>query len=162
MTTKLTAAQEYAKRKSDQYEAFLENSFSKESLKGVELFEVKCPSEMTFKCRRLDAAFAANTGSMPMALSEQLLNASTEMDETSRTEAFNQMSVAEQRASIQIAAQMVRYVSVEPRIIVGDVGNRTDAISSDALTMADFKCLAEWAQTGGGEAPGLKTFRKRR
>ncbi len=159
---KTTAAQQYAQAKTQQFEAFLDQSFSKEALKGVSLFEVKCPSGFSFKCRKLDASFAANAGQMPMALTAQLLaGTQTDLDDDAKAQAFNSMTPAEQRASIQVAAQMVRYVAVEPRIVVGNVGDRTDAVSSDSLTMADFNALVTWAQ-GGDEGKALRTFRGRR
>lgn len=163
MTNELTAAEQYARLKAERFDAFLDASFSDEALKGVDLFEVKVESGMVFKCRRLDETFMANTGSMPMALTEQIVMADSGKTDAGDAQAtFNKMSPAEKRASIAAAAQMVRYVCVEPRLIIGDVNGHRNAISVDALTMEDFKDLAEWAQSGGGEAPGLKTFRRKR
>ncbi len=68
-----TAAEQYARLKEQSFETFLESSFSNEALKGVELFEVKCPSGMPFKCRRLGLEFLAQVGQMPMALSAQMI-----------------------------------------------------------------------------------------
>jgi len=162
MTTKTeTAAEQYARLKREQFEAFLEGSFTSASLKGVQLYEVKAPSGFVYKCRHLDGAFAANTGSMPMALSEALITKDAgELTDEEKAAKFEAMPDAEKRANVQATAQMVRYVCVSPRIIVGEVGDRRDAISADMLTMADFKCLSEWAVSGGGAAEGLKTFRK--
>jgi hypothetical protein len=48
MTTKLSAAEQYARLKADRFESFIESSFSSEALKDTDLFEVKTPSGMTF------------------------------------------------------------------------------------------------------------------
>ena len=156
----LSAAEQYARLKADRFEAFIEASFSNEALKGVDLYEVKTPSGMTFKCRRLDAAFAANTGQMPMALTESLITQSRQSD-AELAGRFNEMSDIEKRANLQATAAMVRYVCVEPRLVVGEVGDQKDAISVDLLTMDDFRILVEWAK-GGDAASGLKPFRRKR
>lgn len=167
MTTKLTAAEQYQRLKNDQFQAFLDNSFSDASLKGVDLYEVKCPSGQVFKCRKLDAAYAAQTGSMPMSLAEAMISApsleslSDEEKTKAQEEAFFEQSVAERRANITETIKLIAYICVEPRI-VENVGNRTDAIAANDLAVNDVKHLAEWAKTGGGEAPGLKTFRSKR
>lgn len=153
----LTAAQQYAKAKNDQFEKFLTVSFTPAKLKGKKLFEVKVPSGMTFKCRHLDADYSANAGKMPMAVSGAYF-AHKEGGNTQQK--FEDLSPAEQRATIDAMAKMVRYVAVEPRIVF-EVGKRTDAISVDALTIEDFNHLAEWAN-GGDAAEGLKTFRRKR
>lgn len=159
-TQVLSAAEQYARLKADRFEAFIEASFSNEALKGVDLYEVKTPSGMTFKCRRLDAAFAANTGQMPMALTESLITQSRQSD-AELAGRFNEMSDIEKRANLQATAAMVRYVCVEPRLVIGEVGDQKDAISVDLLTMDDFRILVEWAK-GGDAASGLKTFRRKR
>lgn len=159
-TQVLSAAEQYARLKADRFEAFIEASFSNEALKGVDLYEVKTPSGMTFKCRRLDAAFAANTGQMPMALTESLITQSRQSD-TELAGRFNEMSDIEKRANLQATAAMVRYVCVEPRLVIGEVGDQKDAISVALLTMDDFRILVEWAK-GGDAASGLKTFRRKR
>ena len=159
-TTAISAAEQYARLKADRFEAFIEASFSDEALKGVDLYEVKTPSGMPFKCRRLDAAFAANTGQMPMALTESLITLGSTSDETLAGR-FNEMSDVEKRANLQATAAMVRYICVEPRLVVGEVGDRQNAISVDLLTMDDFRVLVDWAK-GGDAASGLKTFRTKR
>ena len=159
-TTAISTAEQYARLKADRFEAFIEASFSDEALKGVDLYEVKTPSGMPFKCRRLDAAFAANTGQMPMALTESLITLGSTSDETLAGR-FNEMSDVEKRANLQATAAMVRYICVEPRLVVGEVGDRQNAISVDLLTMDDFRVLVAWAK-GGDAASGLKTFRTKR
>jgi hypothetical protein len=74
---------------------------------------------------------------------------------------FAKMTPIEQRSMIQATAQMVRFIAVSPRLVLGEVNGHKDAISVDALTMSDFKCLSKWAE-GGDAAPGLKTFRHKR
>jgi hypothetical protein len=156
-TKKLTAAEQYAELKRQRSEVFIDAAFTNEALKNVPLFEVKCPSGMTFKCRKLDAAFAAASGNMPTSLATQLA------DETANTNGQPATELtAAQKAGIAAAALMVRYICVEPRLIVGDVGNHKNAISVDMLAMDDFAHLSQWAQSGGGAAEGLKTFRSKR
>lgn len=160
-----TAAEQYARIKETTFESFLDASFSNDSLKGVDLFEVKAPSGMVFKCRKLDVAYASNAGAMPMVLSEQMLLSQAKdkaEDAVDPVDAVSKMTSMELRANMQLSAQMVRYVCIEPRLIIGEVNGHKNAISVDALTMADFGHLASWAQSGGGGADSLKTFRKRR
>jgi hypothetical protein len=158
---KPTAAEQYARLKIDRFERFIADSFTDKALKGVELYEVKAESGMVFKCRKLDKTFLANTGSMPMALTEQLINAgAVETDETAASR-FAEMSAAEKRAAVEATVHMVLYVCVEPRLVSGSVTNRTDAIAIDYLTMGDLKSLVDWAK-GGETASELKTFRRKR
>lgn len=157
MSEKLTAAQVYAKAKQDQFEKFLTASFTPAKLKGKKLFEVKVPSGMTFKCRHLDGDYAASAGKMPMAVGAAYF---AQKEGGNALQKFEDMTPAEQRATIDAMSKMVRYVAVEPRLVF-EVGNRTDAISVDALTIEDFNHLAEWAN-GGDAAQGLKTFRRKR
>lgn len=160
MTTQLSAAEQYARLKADRFEAFIEASFSDDALDGVQLYEVKVPSGMAFKCRKLDQAYIASTGQMPMALTESLITQGK--TEAALAEKFNEMSDVEKRASLQATATMVRYICVEPRLIIGEVGDQRNAISVDMLTMDDFRSLVDWAKSGGGAAEGLKTFRRKR
>jgi len=163
MTTHIeTTSEKYARLRRESFETFLENSFSDESLNGVDLYEVTTASGMAFKCRQLDQAFMANSGQMPMALTEQILTADKKPDSKETEENFTKLSPAEKRAAIAATAQMVRYICVEPRLILGDVGNRDNCLSVDEITMDDFRVLAEWAQNGGGAALGPKTFRRTR
>lgn len=155
----LSAAERYAQLKTERFEAFMEASFSDEALKGVDLYEVKVPSGMLFKCRKVDAEFVTNTGKMPMALSQSLITKGKSKEEM--VERFNEMSDLEKRAHMQATASMVRYICVEPRLVIGEVGNQTNAISVDLLTRDDFAALVEWAE-GGDAVSGLKTFRRKR
>jgi hypothetical protein len=148
----MTASEEYALLKEKRFDTFLNESFA--NLKGVDLFEVKVPSGMTFKCRKVGTDYLAAAGAMPMALSEQMLSPDKPKEPT-------QMTAMEIRANIQANAQMVRYICVEPRLIVGEVNGHKDAISVDALSMEDFGHLTKWA-SGGDAAEGLKTFRRKR
>lgn len=158
--TKLTAAEEYAQLKARAFSAFLEESFSDASLKGVPLYEVKCPSGLVIKCRKADGMISAQLGQMPMTLSAQVLG-ETKTEHTDEQTAVKQMTPMERAAAIAITAKIVQYIAVEPRLVIGDVGDRTDAISVDMLTFEDFNHLATWAQ-GGAAAEGLKTFRRKR
>jgi len=168
MKTEPTAAERYARLKADRFEAFLDASFSDEALKNTQLFEVNC-NGMTFKCRRPDAAFMANTGQMPMALTETLINVEADdaagLDDDAKRAAaesrYLSMTPAERMANVKATAQMVRYICVEPRLVLDAVGSRKTALCVDDLTQDDFKILAEWA-SGGDAAQGLKTFRRKR
>ncbi len=164
MTTKKTEswADKFARAKKDQFEEFLEESFSDEALKDVELFEVKVAG-LPFKCRRLDQEFIANSGVMPMSLTEQIvMNEADTVAAVDPEERWSEMSPAERRNALVATARIVRYICVEPRVIVGDVGNRQNAISSDALSFADVNTLVSWAKDGGGASSGVKTFRRKR
>lgn len=170
MKTALSAAEQYARLKAAKFEAFLDASFTDEALKNAQLFEVRCPSGMLFKCRKPDQAFMANTGTMPMALTETLINVEADdakglSDEAKRAAAesrYREMSPGERIANIKATAQLVRYICVEPRLVMDDVGNRKNALNVDDLSQEDFGRLAEWANGGGDEAEGLKTFRRKR
>lgn len=158
----MTAAEKYRQLKDNAFSTFLEDSFSAESLKGVDLFELKCPSGLSLKCRKAGTGILSQLGQMPMALSASVLASQGKgyTDEQAQ-QSFAAMSDTERRAAIEASAKMVQFIAVEPRLVVGDVGNRNDAISVDMLTLDDFNYLAKWA--GGGEAAeGLKTFRSKR
>lgn len=156
-----TAAQKYAALQDKSFEKFLTDSFSKEALKGIDLFEVKAPSGMVFKCRRLDMSFFEHSSTMPLALSAIVAEHQEGLQTTEdKIAAFQNMPVSEQRKAIQTAARMIRYITVEPRLIIGEVNGHKNAISTDNLSMKDFNCLAEWAN-GGTAAEGLKTFRSK-
>ena len=161
MTQTLSAADRYAELQEKRFEAFLETTFSEEALKGVELFEVKTPSGMPFKCRKLDVEFAKQAGFMPMALTE-MVAMSANNNQSEAAAAFAQMSATEQRAAVQATARIIRYIAVEPRLVLGEVGDNKNAISVDAITVEDFAHLANWAKTGGAEGESLKTFRGKR
>jgi hypothetical protein len=147
----MTAAEEYARLKEKRFDTFLDESF-----KDLEcdLFEVKVPSGMKFKCRKIGKEYLAAAGAMPMALSEQMLTSDKPKEPT-------EMTSMEIRANIQANAQMVRYICVEPRLIVGEINGHKNAISVDVLSMEDFGHLTKWA-SGGDAAEGLKTFRTKR
>jgi hypothetical protein len=159
-----TAAEKYARLKEESFESFINESFSEESLKGVELFEVKCPSGMTFKCRKVDQTYLQHSGNLPMSLSSEVMSGNPDLTPDERqSEAetnFLHMSKSKQLAAVKAAASIVRYITVEPRLVIGDVNGHKNAISVDDLTMSDFNHLASWS--GGGAAEGLKTFRRKR
>lgn len=160
---KISAAEEYAALKQKRFDDWLATTFTDESLKGVPLFEVKAPSGMVFKCRKISKEYIGNAGQIPMVLSAQVIHASSGETPT-EADAINQyaeMSEAERVASMRAAAHMVRYCAVEPRIVAGAVNGQQNAISADDLTMEDFGSLSRWAQ-GGDAAEGLKTFRRKR
>lgn len=159
----MTAAEQYAELKEKKFEAFIEQSFSKEALKDVPLFEITLPSGMPIKCRKLDLPYIQQSGSMPMALSEQMVSATSKQDsDAADAERWNLMPEQEKRATLESAAKMVRYICVEPRLIIGEVNGHKNAISVASLTMEDFGHLARWAKLGGDAAEGLKTFRRKR
>ena len=158
----MTAAEEYAALRQAQFEQFLEKSFSSESLKGVDLYEVKVPTGKIFKCRKIGPDYVAFGGSMPMSLASHLATSDQGSTPEDKARMFNEMTPAEKVAAIQSSAQMVRYCAVEPRLIVGPLNGHRNAISVDMLTMDDFNHLAQWASTGGDSSPGLKTFRRKR
>lgn len=161
MEANLTVAEQYAQLKEKQFETFLQSSFAAPVLKKAQLFEVKVPSGMIFKCRKLTADYFSNAGSLPMALSNQMI-ASDVTEKPDAVKLFNSMSSVEKRANVQASAQMVRFICVEPRLIVGEVNGHKNAISVDMLTMADFGHLTTWASNGGDSALGLQTFRRKR
>ena len=161
MTVKTeTAAETYARLKEQQFETALEQSFSNDALKGVQLYEHKVPSGMVFKVRDIDMSFVGIAGSMPMALSEQMLMA--QASDAPAAPDVSKMSAMQLRANIQTNARIVRYMCVEPRIIIGEVNGHKNAISADLLTTADFGSLIARAQGGGNELNRLKTFRRKR
>jgi hypothetical protein len=164
MASTATAAEQYADIKQQRFESWLSTTFTDAALKGVDLFEVKCPSGMAFKCRKLSREYMAQAGQIPMVLSSQvILAAGDEAPSEAESQArFARMTPQEKLASMRASAQMVRYVAVEPRLVLGAVNGHKNAISVDDLTMEDFAHLYKWAQGGGDAAEGLKTFRRKR
>ena len=169
MKQKLTAAEQYEQLKVKQFDTFLEASFSADALKDVQLYEVKVPSGMVFKCRPVDPEYHLNTGTLPLSLMEQAIDAikggqAIDEDEAA-ADAFNKLSTPEKIDAIQATVRMVRYIGVEPRLIVGEVNGHKNAVSIERLSNTDFAHLVKWARRGteGGDAAlGLKTFRRRR
>lgn len=155
-----TAEEKYALLKATAFEKFLDASFTADALKGVELFEIKAPSGMPFKVRRLDQSYVTNAGSLPMALTAEIaVSMGEEVQDTASV--FAKMTPGERRVSMQASLQMIRFICVEPRVVIGDVSGQKNALAFGAMTTADFGFLANWAQ-GGNEAAGLKTFRRKR
>ncbi len=160
-----TWAEKYAKAKADEFEQFLEASFSESALKDVQLYEVPVGA-LRFKCRTLDAAFMAATGMMPTMLTEEVMNAEA-ADLASDPEfaaevqdKLNEATPDERFARMQAADRVIRYICVEPRVIAGDIGNHRNAIPS--VTLSDAKTLVSWASGAGGEAARVKAFRQKR
>ncbi len=159
MNTEQTAAEKYAAGVQKQFDDWLESTFSKQALRRVPLFEHTVPSGMTFKVRNLSNEFNAQVGSMPLGLTEAVLGRGEDVDPE---EFFNQAKPAEQATMIALVAKQIRFICVEPRLIVGEVNGHRNAISTDRLTIEDFNSLAKRAQAGGDAAKGLRTFRKPR
>lgn len=158
-----TAAEQYARLKSDHFQNFIDESFSEQALADVQLYEVKVPSGMVFKCRKVGLEFFRNAGSLPLSFMDQVAKA--DRSEAENVEVFNRMSTAEKIAAIQQTYRMVMYACVEPRLIAGEVNGHKNALPLYQLTNADFEGLAKWTKEqneGGAAAPGLKTFRRRR
>lgn len=154
-----TVAEEYAELKEKQFDQWLEQSFSESALKDVQLYEHKVPSGFTFKIRNVGMDFYAAMGTMPAALMETMLTAEAEGGEPK----IEDLTPQQIRANIQTNTQVVRYMCVEPRVLVGEVNGHKNAISFGAITMADFGSLVERAKQGGDAAvSGLKTFRRKR
>lgn len=159
-----SAAEQYAELKQNRFDSWLATTFTDDALKNVELFEVKCPSGMVFKCRRLDVEYAANAGQTPMLLSAQALSANDggSLDPNAQLAAFEKMSPEEKMAAMRVMAQMVRFAAIQPCLVVGPVNGQKNAISVDDLTMEDFGALAGWCQNGGEAASAARTFRRKR
>lgn len=160
-----TAAQQYERLKEQQFENFLNESFSNDRLKDVPLFEVKVPSGMVFKCRAVDREFFSQAGILPLSLMELQLDGDEEPSDEAAAQKWKAMSTSERVQAIRATSQMIRFMCVEPRLILGAVNGHRNAINVDAVTQGDYKHLADWAKQqseGGKAAPGLRTFRKRR
>lgn len=128
------------------------------------LFDVKVPSGMVFKCRKLSKEYVTNAGQVPVSLSAQVLATANPANDTEQEAQarFSRMTESERFAAMQMSAQAIRYCVVEPRLIVGPVNGHKNAISVDDLTLEDFGHLSTWTNGGGDEAEGLKTFRRKR
>jgi len=164
----MTADEQYALLNEQQFNAFIEESFSKDSLKGVQLYEVTLKNGLKIKCRKLDARYAAvGQGQTPMVLSSMIITGEKNTPQTpaekeaAQATAWNAMSADEQAAQLEIAMKMARYVCVSPRLIKGDLNGHGDAISLSRLTADDFAILTAFAG-GGQDAQALKTFRGKR
>lgn len=156
----LTAAEQYEQLKAEQFKRFLDESFSEESLKDVQLYEVPCPSGMTFKCRPVGLDFLRQSGTVPLDFVQSIVGKQADVER-----AFEAMNKAEKAEAIHATSQIVLYVAVEPRIILGVINGHRNAISTTQLTMGDYEAIAVWAKNfaeGGGSAAGLKSFRRKR
>lgn len=165
----LTAEQQYSALVEQQFEQWLNDSFSKTTLKGVELFEHTTPTGMKFKVRGITQEFLIQCGGSaasflnPHVLAEgdktDLIN-----DPKKAQEAFEKMSTQEQMEGFARVSKAMRFMCVEPRIVLEPNG-QANCIPANKITIGDYNSLAELvgkAFTGGNAALGLKTFRKKR
>jgi hypothetical protein len=166
---KVTAADTYAALVEKQFEEWLDSTFSKTALKGVELFEHKTPTGMTFKVRGITQEFLIQCGgSAASFLNPHVLSKAPAPDPVNdpktAQEAFLKMTPEERNAGFARVSKAMRFMCVEPRIVL-EPNDQANCIPADLITLADYNSLAELvgkAFTGGGAALGLKTFRKGR
>ena len=151
-----TSAEQYTRLKIERFTKWVETTFTDEALKGVQLFETTCPNGMKFKYRPLNAQYAVAGGMIPLVLSAQVAQAVggglTEEHKPTGDEVL---------ANMRANAQMACYCCVEPRLVIGSVGARTNAVSLSDITFEDLGHLVN-AIMGGDGADSLKTFRKRK
>lgn len=168
----LTAEQRYAAAIEKQFEEWLEASFTDEALKDVELFEHTVPSGITFKVRNITPEFFALSGGVPLGeLSEAVIGKASDPEDLDLTEKqlaakleqeFNALSADEKLRRMQQTSRQIRYICVEPRIVL-DAGGHKNAIPSSKISIPDFNSLAVRANPmGGATAQGLRTFRRKR
>lgn len=164
-----TAAERYEAAKEKQFEEWLESSFSRQALKGVELFEHKVPSGITFKVRNLSAEFLAQSGAVPMGsissavLSKEPGEPSKELTPEEQQAEFEALSPGERASRIVQINRQILYICVEPRLIDGPVNGHKNAVSTSQLTLADWNSLAMRSNPMRGAASsGLRTFRSKR
>lgn len=166
---KVTAADTYAALVEKQFEEWLESTFSKQALKGVELYEHKTPTGQVFKVRGITQEFLIQCGgSASSFLNPHVLSKAPAPDPVtdakSAQEAFEKMTPEEQLEGFARVSKAMRFMCVEPRIVLEPNG-QANCIPADKITLGDYNSLAEMvgkAFTGGGAALGLKTFRKKR
>jgi hypothetical protein len=121
-------------------------------------FEVELPSGNKFLLRDPNLQMFVVSGALPLGVAEKMEAARAEgkTDE----QAFKMLSPKEQIASINFATKLVRYICVSPKIV--DNPQTDDEIAPEELLPEDFSFLVQWAQSGGGEAEKLNSFRPQR
>jgi hypothetical protein len=120
------------------------------------LFDVECPSGMTFKCRRPRMEVYAMSGVLPMSLVEKMVKA--QAAGKSSQEAFSELPIEDQIETVRFAGKLLKFVTVEPRI-VEEVKDPAMEISADEVELDDAQFLIGWAMKGGAEAAAAESFR---
>lgn len=163
----LTAAQLYEQAADEQFEKWLEDSFSSATLKGVPLYEHKLPQTgIVIKVRNLSNEFLVQSGAVPMgdisnAVLEEADDLTPEEQAKKAADEFEAMPAIEKLRRMKAVTRQMRYICVEPRLIVGEVNGHKNAISVSQLRGADFNSLAQRSNPMGGAAvSGLRTFRR--
>lgn len=172
MTTKpaKTEQQLYDEAVEQQFETWLEESHTKEALKGVPLYEHKLPSGRIFKVRNLSPEFLIQSGAVPVGdlsndvLKKEPLEALTpEQRQQKAVEAYEKLTDEERLEQARTVARQIRYICVEPRVSMGPVNGHRNAVQLSRLSTPDFGSLAARSNPmGGASAHGLRTFRKKR
>lgn len=166
-----TAQERYDEAVERHFEAWLEQSFSREALKGVPLYELKLPlTGIVFKVRNLSNEFLVQSGAVAVGnLSADVLNTkpiehlTPEERQQRAEEEYAKLSDEEKLAQTVTVVRQIRYICVEPRVVMGPVNGHKNAVSITKITGQDFTTLAERSNPMRGDAaPGLKTFRAKR
>lgn len=147
---KPSARERYAEIKRQQAQAEL----AKPVDENTPLFDFTAPSGMEFKLRRPRMDLFLNMGTLPTALAGNV----DLKDKAAAVQAFQELPDDKKARQIELAASIVRYICVDPKIV--DDPKADNEISPDDVTLEDFNALCEWSGTGGDEATRAANFRR--
>jgi hypothetical protein len=151
-----TAAEKYRKLKNQQFDQFIDESFTPEVLSAAQIEPITVPSGMDWQIRRLDADFYTAAGTMPMHLANKVKGADGEPNPA----AVANLTQEEHDRLMELSWKSLFYGCVSPRIVI--TATEPDHIAIDDVLMGDFQFLTEALLKGGKEAERLYTFRRKR
>jgi hypothetical protein len=135
----------------------------RERAEKAEVFDLPCPSGMVWKVREVDLTPYVLAGLMPIDLATKLANSRSD-----QPGGANELSIEEQKKSIEFTNLIVSHCAVEPRIVLGE-SDSPDALSIRDVESDDYKAIVDWAMkrttasrstaAGGIGADSLETFR---
>ncbi len=136
-----TAAERYRRLKAD---------------RQVETFDFTSPSGMTWKLRKPDLQQFIASGLLPLELTAKMVKA--QKQGVAIESVVEQLNLDEQVKLIQFNSALVKYCAVDPRIV--ETPTSGDEIAYIEVERDDYEAILAWANSGGGEATGLETFRQ--
>jgi len=136
-----TAAERYRRLKAD---------------RQVETFDFTSPSGMTWKLRKPNLALFIASGQLPLDVTAKLLR--SQQEGKSLGEAAATLNVDEQIDLIAFTSALVEYCAVSPQIVQNPTGD--DQLAFKEVELDDYNAIVAWANSGGGEADSLNSFRQ--
>lgn len=153
-----TASEKYTRLKNQQFDQFIDESFTPEVLSAAQIEPITVPSGMDWQIRRLDVEFYSAVGTMPMGLTHKIN--STLRGQQSEDELASTLTQEETERLQEIGWKSLFYGCIDPRIVI--TPTEPHHIAIDDVVMGDYLFLTQALLKGGKEAERLETFRRKR